>query len=113
MSEIYWITRLDGIYTCFGTMMIVSLVILLSMLFSGYITDELKKYLKYMRWLSISFIIGMLGIVFTPKTNDMLMIYGLGTVKEYIESNDKVKELPDKTIEVITNYLDKLNENDL
>lgn len=113
MNEIYWITRLDGIYTCFGIMMIVSLLILLSMLFIGYFEDKLEKYLKYMRWLCVSFVIGMLGIVFTPKTNDMLMIYGLGTIKEYVDSNDKVKELPDKTIEVITNYLDKLNETDL
>lgn len=116
MSEIYWITRLDGICLLFCTMMIFSflgffILLLLSLLGDYGFKKEIKKYIKCIKMLSISFIICLLGTTFIPTTNDMMLIYGLGTMKEYVDNNEKAKELPDKAIEALNKYLDEINDN--
>jgi hypothetical protein len=42
----------------------------------------------------------------------MLLIYGLGTTVDYIKSNDKAKELPDKAVDALTRYIDTISKED-
>lgn len=116
MNEIYWITRLDAICSLFGTMIIFSIIgffgLMLMIFLEGHqINEQFKKYIKCIKILAISFIIGFLGITFIPNTKDMMLIYGLGTIKEYVDSNEKAKELPDKAIAVLDKYLDEINDS--
>lgn len=110
MTEIYWITRLDAIYSLFGTVMIFSFLGIFILLLLSLLGD-LKKYIKCIKMLIISFVIGFLGCTFTPTTNEVMLMYGLGTMKEYVDSNEKAKELPDKAIDALNKYLDEINDN--
>lgn len=115
MTEIYWITRLDAICSLFGGMVFFSIIgimcIILIYLFSNTEERERKKFSKYIKMLIISFVIGFLGITFIPTTKDVMLIYGLGTMKEYVDNNEKTKELPDKAIDALNKYLDEINES--
>lgn len=113
MNEIYWITRLDAISTLFGVVTFFSFLFLFILLTLALFDDLLfnKKYIKCIKMLAISFVIGFLGCAFIPTTNDMMLMYGLGTIKEYVDDNEKAKELPDKAIDALNKYLDEINDS--
>lgn len=116
MTEIYWITRLDGINLFFCILMIFSLIGIIGLttiiFLDGRPPEEMfKKFAKYIKIVTISFVIGILGVTFIPTTNDVMLMYGLGTIKEYVDNNEKTKELPDKAIDALNKYLDKINDN--
>ena len=59
-------------------------------------------------------IIGGILIVFSfaiPSEKKLYAIYGIGSTIDYIKSNDKAKELPDKAIDCIYKYLDNYSKN--
>ena len=56
------------------------------------------------------FIIGFVMIVisfFVPSESKLYVIYGMGNTIDYIRTNDKAKQLPDKAIDCIYKYLDE------
>ena len=70
--------------------------------------------------LCIVFAIGVIGDIILPSRNDSMLIYGLGSMIDYVQSNDKAKQLPDKAIDALNRYMDEaykeceqenLNEN--
>lgn len=55
-------------------------------------------------------IIGIVMIVisfFVPSESKLYVIYGMGNTIDYIRTNDKAKQLPDKAIDCIYKYLDE------
>ena len=59
-------------------------------------------------------IIGSILIVFsfaTPSEKKLYAIYGIGSTIDYIKSNDKAKEIPNKAIDCIYKYLDNYSKN--
>lgn len=55
-------------------------------------------------------IIGFVMIVisfFVPSESKLYVIYGMGNTIDYIRTNDKAKQLPDKDIDCIYKYLDE------
>lgn len=55
-------------------------------------------------------IIGFVMIVisfFVPSESKLYVIYGMGNTIDYIRTNDKAKQLPDKVIDCIYKYLDE------
>lgn len=59
-------------------------------------------------------IIGAILIVFSfavPSEKKLYAIYGIGSTIDYIKSNDKAKEIPNKAIDCIYKYLDNYNKN--
>lgn len=57
-------------------------------------------------------IVGAIGGILTPTEKEMCAIYGIGGTIDYIKSNDKAKQLPDKCIDALTRYVDSIeNEN--
>ena len=116
MTEIYWITRLDAISSLFGMVAIFSFIglfilMLLALMGDLLFKEEIKKYVKGIKISAISLVIGFLGCTFIPTTNDMMLMYGLDTIKEYVDNNEKAKELPDKAIDALNKYLDEINDN--
>lgn len=116
MTEIYWITRLDAICLFFGVVMFFSFIGLFALMVVILLGDdpvkvEFKKYIKGIKMLTISLFISLLGVTFIPDTNDVMLMYGLGTIKEYVDNNEKAKELPDKAIDALNKYLDEINNN--
>lgn len=117
MNEIYWITRLDVMCNSLEIIMFfcgISSIILLvvyGVTISCDSEDELLPSIKKAFKISITpFFIAMLIRVFIPTTKEAFMTYGVGGTIEYLKSNDKVKELPDKCIEALDAWVESLNE---
>ena len=64
-----------------------------------------------MKYAFITLFIAAIGTVFIPSNKQMLEIYGIGGTIDYIKSNDKAKELPDKVVDALTKYLETVGEN--
>lgn len=112
MWELYWLTRVDGIVTLSLIVGIISIfigvIIIAQWVMDDEIPDKLKRSLNIC---IITFIISLLLAVFIPQKQDMLLIYGLGPTIDYIQDNEKVKELPDKCVEALSKWVDSLNED--
>ena len=52
----------------------------------------------------------ILGIVFIPSEQDMLLIYGVGTTLDYLQDNEKVQQLPDKCVDALDAWVESLSE---
>lgn len=124
MNELYWITRLAILNSLASTVMGITLSIAVIIgffwfiAFTTYDSDSyihaeeraynkicytIKKYFK--AWLTV-FIISLIALLAIPSKKELLFIYGVGGTIDYIKSNDKAKELPDKVIDALTRYVD-------
>lgn len=115
MNEIYWLTRLDAIEALFEgvlcgvTIGCIFLIIAISV--GGSDSDIFKRWAKRL-W--IPFAVCILGLIFVPTTNEALMIYGIGGIVDHVKGNDKAKQIPDKCIEALNEWIEQHvdNEND-
>lgn len=129
MNEIYWITRFDAIRdissivfalaVCAFVVGIIGWIVLKSEIaeyqHKEYYQSELKedecKLKIFMKLLKFGGIIGticIMSLAFLPTTKEAFMIYGLGGTIDYVKSNDKAKELPDKVVDALTRYVDTI-----
>lgn len=111
MMELYWITRLDGIKTLCALLTIISALYAIG---AGMIFFLNKKKYIFVKHSLISATTACTLIcidLFLPSTKEALLVYGLGGTIEYIKSNDKAKELPDKAIEALEMCLEIVNRN--
>lgn len=118
MELLYWITRFDALCTVFDTILISSGVlggILIIALIIGNTEieeDHLKSILKYLKIFASAFIITLTVKAFVPSTKEALMIYGVGSIIEYLKSNEKAMELPDKCIDALDAWVEELNKKE-
>jgi NADH:ubiquinone oxidoreductase subunit 6 (subunit J) len=70
-----------------------------------------KSSLRWLKTLLAIVIACWIGLVFTPTTKEMLLIYGVGGTVDYIKTNDTAKQLPDKVVNALDKYLDSLDNN--
>ena len=120
MSEIYWLTRIGvigdvcNVVAIFGLIMFFGGMIFMPLILNDFCDGEKEKKIV---WKSVKifltvWIISILGVMFVPSQKELIAIYGIGTTVDYIKSNDKAKELPDKAIEAMTRYLDSIDKDD-
>lgn len=114
MNEIYWITRLDAIETLLkgilcGVLIVGIIIFVISLVESD--SDIFKRWAKRL-W--IPFAVSILCLIFVPTTNEALMIYGIGGIVDHVKGNDKAKQIPDKCIEALNEWIEQHvdNEND-
>lgn len=120
MNEIYWLTRIGVIGKTCEIISIVGIVILaigvivLPILFDLIEDDEdaKKTTKKAIRAFIVIWLFGLIGNFFIPTQKEMMMIYGLGSTIDYIKSNDKAKQLPDKAVDALTRYLDSIENEE-
>lgn len=113
MSELYWITRLDGIQVLltflvtFGILGTIILSLVLS--FNKYYEndDAVKILTPFYKMFIIFLAIGIPGTIFVPTAKEAYIIYGIGGTIDYIKSNDTAKQIPDKCIIAIDKLLDE------
>lgn len=117
MTEIYWLTRIGVIGNVCTVASVCGIVLFfLFLIFYPMILDMIgddkgvavfKRYLKYA---AVIWVVSILGAVFVPTQKEMQLIYGLGTTVDYIQSNDKAQQLPDKAVEALERYLDGIEK---
>lgn len=122
MSEMYWITRFEDINTICGiigllSMMAGSLLLIAYLIQKQNVIEgkynyaEEKKLSETLRecknWsLSIGIVFTLIDM-FIPTTKEAMLIWGVGSTIDYIKTNDKVQQLPDKCIDA---WVESLNE---
>lgn len=120
MNEFYWITRLDSIDNLLVAFAILAAIVFIGGLVGFGVTfDEddfdtdseyvrkMRKYFKKMAIISgVVFLSTSTINTFIPSTKDAYIICGIGGTFEYLKTNDKAKQLPDKVIMAIDSYLD-------
>ena len=117
MTEIYWLQRIGALSDLFNVMWIFATVVggfflvfaplAIEVIKENNITDQAKKVAKT---LAVVFVVGAIGSIITPSTKEMYAIYGLGGTIDYIKSNDKAKQLPDKCVDALTRYVDSVEK---
>lgn len=114
MSTIYWITRLDTLCGLSLSLLILSgilgLVAIIPYCMAAIEKEEkvCKIIKKIMIVCATIFFTSAIVNVFLPTTKEALAIYGIGGTIDYIKSNDKAKELPDKVIDALDRYVDTI-----
>lgn len=118
MTEIYWLQVIGNL----GDLSVVALILTIIALviltiyyytFEVYNDDDRAKQAAIVKWLrrsAVGIAIFVVGVVFIPGDKELMAIYGIGGTIDYIKSNDKAKELPDKVVDALTKYLETLNE---
>ena len=94
MNEIYWITRLDSIIVLLVIIVMVSIFVAV-----------LLASRRSIKWIVIS-IIALIALVFIPSTKEALLIYGLGGAIDYLQEDNKYKELSDKCNKALDKFLE-------
>ena len=120
MNEIYWLTRIGvmgktcEIISIVGIVILAIGVIVLPMLFDLLEDNKDAKEAtkKAIRTFIVIWIFGVIGNFFIPTQKEMMVIYGLGSTIDYIKSNDKAKQLPDKAVDALTKYLEDIDKKE-
>lgn len=120
MKEIYFLQRIGNIGDAFDVICILSLILGIILLFSvliwwfimmdEYDRNEFKiipiKIKKLSKAYIVVFAISIIGTIFIPSSKEVMLMYGLGGTIDYIKSNDKAKELPNKVVDALTEYIE-------
>ena len=128
MNEIYWMTRLDVINVFLTLIAVFSVIAAVVLFFIGIIKrsesdifnkdsqtweqhiETSKMCLYFAKRCAVVFCVSIFINIFTPTTNEALLIYGVGGTIDYIKSNDTSKQLPDKCVKALDKWADNLNE---
>ena len=118
MSEIYWLSRLDGVLAIFGIICTISVVSAVFMSLVVMIDREgetfmpQKKSKKLLRCCIITALITGIACVFVPSSKQAYMIFGIGRVVDYIQESEMASQLPDKCVEALEVWLESLTEEE-
>jgi len=114
MVEIYWLQRLGNIGFCFNVgfwvCIAIAYAILLWCLFEDFNPFRDKRFIHRLKKFAMVFAFFTAGAIVVPTQHDLMAIYGLGGTIDYIKSNDKAKELPDKVVDALTRYVDSIEK---
>jgi hypothetical protein len=114
MSEIYWLTRLDGLSTLLYVLM--SLGIIMTFIsgicyFAANREEEVKASSSYFRWGVVTTVFIAFSAVMIPNSKEAFMIYGIGSTVDYLKSNEVAKNLPDQCIKYLDAWVEKIIED--
>jgi len=117
MAEIYWLQRVGELSVFFDVMWIFAITVLgVFLIFSPMAIEIIKennitnKAKMVGKTLVVVLIVGAIGGILTPTEREMYAIYGIGGTIDYIKSNDKAKQLPDKCVDALTRYVDSIEK---
>ncbi len=114
MTELYWISVLGKIYSvCLfvGLGLLLLLLWMLSQVLNEKISGTKldKKGLKIVAVTAIATAVFLLGALFIPSEKQLYVIYGVGSVIDYVQDNDEAKTLPDNAVKAINKYIETIN----
>ena len=118
VSDMYWITRLSSVHDAFLFVFVIAAIVAgftgIIILLIGDDKDDhvcFKRVKKYFITAAVAVVLSGIGLTFVPKTNEALLIYGVGTTIDYVDNNETIKQLPDKAVQALDKYLDSLNKD--
>ena len=69
-----------------------------------------KSAIKWIKCSVITAFITGLIYVFTPSTKEAMLIWGVGSTIDYIQENETAKQLPDKCINALNDWVESLSD---
>jgi hypothetical protein len=72
--------------------------------------EEIKKSLLWLRYTFATLVISSLIFVFVPSTKEALLIWGVGSTIDYLQENETAKQLPDKCINALNDWVESLSD---
>lgn len=118
---IYLLTRLSAVQGLFiGLTFLFGFVAFISILYrnielsSDYESDKPKiaKIMRIFRNACIAFSITLIGAIFTPTTQEAMLIIAGGKTLDYVESDTALQKIPYKATEVILHKMDEYLKED-
>ena len=113
MSELYWLTRLEYIQNFLVIVMSISgiaLFISFMLWTMAEYSDEIRKTLVWLKCTFATLVISSLIFVFIPSTKEAVLIWGVGSTIDYIQENETAKQLPDKCINALNDWVESLSD---
>ena len=113
MNELYWLTRLEYIQNFLVIVMSVSGIATFISFAMWTITEYAEEIRKTLLWLKCTFatlVISSLIFVFVPSTKEAVLIWGVGSTIDYLQENETAKQLPDKCINALNDWVDRLSD---
>lgn len=113
MNELYWLTRLEYIQNFLVIVMSVSGVAMFASFMIWAMAnyeEEIRKSLLWLRCTFATLVISSLIFVFVPSTKEALLIWGVGSTIDYIQENETAKQLPDKCINALNDWVESLSD---
>lgn len=111
MKELYFINLIGNIniavWVIFGVLCFAAFVIGIAYFMDDIDDEQTKKLFKPM--IVVAVVCLVLGISL-PTKQDAYIIYGIGSVVDYVQKNDDAKQLPDKTVKMLNALADKYSE---
>lgn len=113
MKELYFINLIGNIniaaWAIFGVLCFAALVIGIAYFMEDIEDALMKKLSKTM--IIVAAVCLVLGILL-PTKKDCYIIFGIGSVVDYIQDNDEARQLPDKTVKMLNALADKYTEEE-
>ena len=113
MNELYWLTRLEYIQNFLVIVMSISgIALFISFMIwaTACYVEETKSALKWAIGTFATLVISSLIFVFVPSTKEALLIWGVGSTIDYIQENETAKQLPDKCINALNDWVESLSD---
>ena len=112
----YWILYLaliaDKINNiCVALALILGTAVIVSMI-AYFVKDLDKETFKKLKTIRIFFFLSIFLLLFTPKSNQLYIIFGVGSVLEYSIDSEEVKKLPDNAIKALNYYLEDITKEE-
>ena len=114
MNELYWLTRLEYIQNFLVIVMSISGIVLFFSFILWFMADCVDGAKLTLKWVISSFatlVISSLIFVFVPSTKEAALIWGVGSTIDYIQENETAKQLPDKCINALNDWVDSLSDS--
>lgn len=117
-SKLYWLTRLDGIQTLSGVIVVLGIIAIFDIWLSFVMDmwsyededDRVKqKKLWNKRMKIIACIVTFFALVgvFMPSKNDVIFIIAGGKTIEFIQSDTSINKIPEQTTRYISEFLEQ------
>ena len=113
MSELYWLTRLEYIQNFLVIVMSISGIALFISFMLWTMANYVEEAKLALKWVISSFttlVISSLIFVFVPSTKEAVLIWGVGSTIDYIQENETAKQLPDKCINALNDWVESLSD---
>ena len=112
MKELYFINLIGNLniaaWVVFGVLCFAASTVGIAYFMGDEVEDVYKKKtLKPM--LIVASVCLLLGTLL-PTKREAYIIFGIGSVIDYIQENDEAKQLPDKTVKMLNALADKYTE---
>lgn len=115
MKELYFLTILDGVNNFLSTATGIGLAVgtVLVGFYALFRLIERQNIPAIKNWgivlLSFGASFGLMN-VFIPTTEQATMIYGVGTVVDYVQNSEDIQKLPDKCVKALDLWVDQYLE---